>query len=379
MGEPLTRPAPGTALRVGLVGAGTISSQYLHYLHAHGPATGLRLTAVADQVHERATALAGRHPEVRALSVPELCADDGVDIVLNLTVPAAHAPVALAAIAGGKHVYGEKPLAADRADAVRILSAAREAGVRVGCAPDTVLGPGVQTARAAVDQGLIGRPLTATAAFTSAGHEAWHPAPQFYYQDGAGPLLDMGPYYLTALIHLLGPVESVTARSRRSSSHRTVATGPQAGTVFPVRVDTHVTALLRHHYGALTTLLMSFDTPASRIPPIEVHGSDGSLSVPDPNHFHGSAEIHATGPHQGWRTLPPLPAATHPGRGLGLAEMADAIRTGRPHRADGDLAFHVLDVMSCVLESAAADRPTVPRSTCKRPAPMTPGAPDPRA
>lgn len=372
MGEPLkprTPVSPVRPLNIGIVGAGKISGAYLSTLER---LTSLRLTAVTDLDPGRAQAVADRAPageDVAVVpSVAALVARDDVDAVLNLTIPAAHADVALAALRAGKHVYGEKPLAANREEADVVLAAAREAGLRVGCAPDTVLGTGTQTARKAVDDGLIGRPVAATAFMTGAGHERWHPDPEFYYRPGGGPLLDMGPYYLSALVHLLGPVVRVTGASSRPRTHRTIGSGPRAGETFPVEVDTHITGVLEHAGGALSTLVMSFDVRAARLPRIEVHGTEGSLSVPDPNNFDGAVEIHRG---DGWETLPV--SAGHPGagRGAGLADLAEALSQGRAHRASAELAAHVLDTMLTLMDAADQGRALPVTSTCERPAPVT--------
>ncbi|WP_441248412.1 Gfo/Idh/MocA family protein [Kitasatospora sp. McL0602] len=358
-----------TPLRIGVVGAGRISGAYLRTL---GGLDGVRVVAVADLDAERARRAAASAPGARVIDLPSLLAADDVDLVLNLTVPAAHAEVAHAAIAAGKHVYGEKPLAATTGEARDVLAAAALAGVRVGCAPDTVLGTGVQTARAVLDSGELGRPLAATAFMVTPGHELWHPDPEFYYRPGGGPLFDMGPYYLTALITLLGPVHRVTGMSAAPVPSRTIATGPRAGTVFDVEVATHVTGVLEHASGVLSTLLMSFDVWAGRLPHIEVHGSAGSLSVPDPNEFDGPVEIHRAD-RPGWHTVPPSAGYRGAGRGYGTADLAQALALGTPHRADGRLAYHVLDVMESLLESADTGRVVTVGSSCERPAPVPAG------
>lgn len=356
--------------RVGVVGTGVISGTYLEHL-AQLP--GVEVVAVADLDVSRAQTVAAAYPGVRALSSDDLMADPDVDIVLNLTIPAAHAPVHQAALQAGKHTYGEKPLAVDRAEAEPLLKLAAANNLRIGCAPDTVLGTGTQTARAAIDRGDIGVPTAATAAFVTPGHELWHPAPEFYYQAGGGPLLDMGPYYVTSLVTLLGPVRRVTGRAGRSQEQRKVHTGPRAGTTFAVDVPTHVTGILEHASGALTTVLMSFDVWAARLPRIEIHGTEGSLSVPDPNHFDGTVEL-ATATQRDWTPLPVAGGYAGAGRGVGVADMARAIRTGEPHRADGALAYHVLDVLESLLEAAAQDQPVDVASTVDRPAAVPLGA-----
>ncbi|WP_049578133.1 Gfo/Idh/MocA family protein [Streptomyces sp. SBT349] len=338
----------GEPLKVGIVGAGKISGAYLDAL---ATADSLRLTTVADLDRARAEDLAERAAGEVAVagSAAELVERDDVDAVLNLTVPAVHTTVTLAALAAGKHVYSEKPLGTTREEADAILAAARAGGLRVGCAPDTVLGTGTQTARKALDDGLIGRPVAATAFMTTAGHERWHPDPEFYYRPGGGPLLDMGPYYLSALVHLLGPVARVTGAASRPRAEREIGSGPRAGERFPVEVDTHVTGVLEHRGGALTTLVMSFDIHAARLPRIEVYGTERSLSVPDPNGFGGSPAL-SDGTE--WNVLPD--AAGHPEgkRGIGLADMAESLAEGRPHLASAELASHVLDTMLTLLDSA---------------------------
>jgi predicted dehydrogenase len=355
----------GGPLRIGMVGAGKISGQYLDTL---ARLDGVRLTAVTDLDAGRAEAAAQSAGATAVGSVAGLVARDDVDAVLNLTVPAVHAEVALAAIAAGKHVYGEKPLAATREEAAAVLLAARRAGVRVGSAPDTVLGTGLQTARKAVDDGLIGTPVAATAFMTTPGHEAWHPDPEFYYRPGGGPLLDMGPYYLSALVHLLGPVARVSGAVATPRAEREIGSGPRAGQRFPVEVDTHVTGVLQHADGALSTLVMSFDVHAARLPRIEVHGAAGSLSAPDPNGFAGTVEwFPAGGP---WQELPVSAGYPGAGRGTGLADLADALAAGRPHLASAELAEHVLDVMLTLLDAAHRGVALDVATRCERPAPV---------
>ncbi|PSL00934.1 putative dehydrogenase [Murinocardiopsis flavida] len=353
----------GAPLNVGVAGAGKISGAYLETL---GLLPGVRVSAVADIDPARARAALALAPGAAAVAgAGELVAREDVDAVLNLTVPALHAEVALAAVTAGKHVYGEKPLATTRGDAESVLAAARGAGVRVGCAPDTVLGAGTQTARRAVESGVLGEPVSATAFMVGSGPEVWHPDPEFYYLAGGGPLLDMGPYYLTALVHLLGPVARVTGAGSRVRTERTIGSGRKEGVRFPVEVDSHVTGLIEHESGALTTLVMSFDVHAARVPRIEVHGTEGSLSVPDPNYFDGAVELHPAGGE--WRTLAPSAGYRGAARGYGVADMARAIATGRPHRASAEVAMHVLDVMLTLVE-ASEQRVWLPvATTCERP------------
>ncbi|HEU4346682.1 MAG TPA: Gfo/Idh/MocA family oxidoreductase [Actinoplanes sp.] len=350
-------------MRVGVVGAGRISGQYSDTI-ARLPQ--LPVTAVADLDAGRAERLAARHAGARVMTLPELYAADDVDVVLNLTTPAAHARVALAAIAAGKHVYGEKPLAARSADGQAIADAAAAAGVRAACAPDTVLGTGVQTARAVLDAGAIGVPHAATAFMTTPGHERWHPDPEFYYGPGGGPLLDMGPYYLTALVHLLGPVRRVTGMSARPRDERVIGEGPRAGTTFPVTVDSHEAGILEHAGGALTTVIMSFDTWATHLPYLEIYGSAGSLSVPDPNYFAGDVRLWTRDSGE-WTVLEPSAGYAGAGRGVGLLDLHEAHAGRRPHRASADVALHVLDIMESLQTSARTGNAVAMRTTCERP------------
>jgi len=331
------------------------------------------VTAIADLDRDRATLAAKEAPGARALTPDELYTAQDVDLVLNLTIPAAHAEVAYTAIRAGKHVYGEKPLAATAAEAHALLEAADAAGVRIGCAPDTVLGTGVQTARAVLDAGEIGAPVAATAFMVTPGHERWHPEPEFYYRPGGGPLLDMGPYYLTALITLLGPVHRVVGMSATPRGTRTIGSGPRAGTEFAVEVATHVTGVLEHENGALSTLLMSFDVWAGVLPRIEVYGTGGSLSVPDPNGFDGEVRLFRAGAKE-WEPVPECGGYPGASRGYGVADLARALADGGPHRADGRLAYHVLDVMESLLAAARSGESVRVTSTCERPAAVPAGA-----
>jgi predicted dehydrogenase len=352
----------GQPLNVGIIGLGFISTQYLTSIES---LPSVNLVAVADLDQAAAQAAADRYG-VRAGSVDELLAAPDVELVVNLTTPAAHAEIALKAVAAGKSVYGEKPLAATTGEAREVLQAASAAGVVIGCAPDTVLGTGIQTARKAIDDGLIGTPIAATATMVVPGHERWHPNPDFYYLPGGGPLLDMGPYYVTALITLLGPVSSVVGVASRSRSTRTIGNGPRTGQTVPVSVDTHVTGVLTHTSGVLSTIVMSFDAVGTQSAALEVHGETGSLAVPDPNKFAGDVKLRALG-DDGWTTLPVSAGYLDSGRGIGIADLAT---TPSSPRASGELAYHVLDIMESVLASAAQGRSVVLQSTAARPKPV---------
>jgi predicted dehydrogenase len=352
----------GEPLNVGIIGLGVISAQYLASIDR---LPSVHLVAVADLNPAAALAATTGRPGVRACSVDELLAAPDVDVVLNLTIPVAHHEIAMRAIAAGKSVYGEKPLASTGAQAREILADAAKAGVIVGCAPDTVLGTGVQTARKALDDGLIGAPISATATMAVPGHERWHPNPDFYYTPGGGPLFDMGPYYLSALVTLLGPVASVIGAASRSRSSRVIGSGPRAGESIPVTVDTHITAILTHHSGALSTVLMSFDAVATESADLEIHGETGSLIVPDPNHFAGDVKLQTLA-DDAWRVLPVSAGYVDAGRGVGLADLGTNPEGGP--RAGAELAYHVLDIMESVLAAAGSGRSVTLDSTVARPA-----------
>lgn len=349
----------GDALRVGIVGIGNISRQYLETLPR---LPGVSLVAAADLDPARTV------PDVRMLRPAELYSADDVDLVLNLTIPRAHAEVALSAIGAGKHVYNEKPLALSTSEGREVLTAAEAAGVRVGCAPDTVLGTGTQTARRCLDDGAIGTPVAATAFMVTPGHERWHPDPEFYYRPGGGPLFDMGPYYLTALVTLLGPVRRVTGLASTPRATRVIGSGPRTGTEFPVAVATHVAGVLEHENGAVTTLMMSFDVWAANLPRIEVYGTGGALSVPDPNDFAGTVRLFRAG--EDWAVVPPSAGHENAGRGTGVADLAAALAANTEHRANGTLAYHVLDTMESLLKATETGTTQDVQSTCPRPTPV---------
>lgn len=355
-------------VKVGVIGCGTISDRYLTWCPKF---TILEVTACADIVAERAQQKAAQYG-IRAQTIDELLANPEIEIVLNLTVPDVHADVSLAAIRAGKSVYSEKPLALKRANGQEILAAAREQGVLLGCAPDTFLGGGLQTCRKLIDDGWIGTPVAAVAFMAGHGPESWHPAPDFFYQVGGGPMFDMGPYYLTALIHLLGPVRRVTGSTRISFPQR-IATSDRLppeeyGRTIDVEVPTHVAGVLDFEAGPVGTLVTSFDVWAHHLPRIEIYGSEGSLSAPDPNTFRGPVKLRRAGADE-WSDIP-LSHSSDVERGIGVADMAYALRTGRPHRASGELAYHVLDVMHAVHESSEGGQHVTITSTVERPAPL---------
>ena len=352
---------------IGVIGCGNISAAYLT---AARKFPILNLVALADANPQAAEARAIEFG-VPARSVDALLADPAVEIVLNLTVPKAHVDVGLKAIAAGKHVHSEKPLGVTVREARRLIAAAAAKGLRLGSAPDTFLGGAHQTARRAVDDGLIGRPIGGAAFFMCPGHERWHPNPGFYYLAGGGPMLDMGPYYVTDLVNLLGPVASVSGVAMRTRSERVISSQPLAGTRIPVEVATHVTGALTFASGAAVSMTMSFDVARHRHGPIELYGETGSLIVPDPNHFGGKVEFATAS--EDWREIPTQGAyADGNYRIVGLADMAQAIRTDRPHRASGELAFHVLEVMEAFQTSSKAGKAVAISTRPQRPAPLPP-------
>jgi predicted dehydrogenase len=291
--------------------------------------------------------------------------------VVNLTVPKAHVEVALQAVAAGKHVWNEKPFALDRDSGRELLDAARAAGLRVATAPDTFLGPGIQTALRLVRDGAIGTPIGGLTLLQGPGPESWHPDPDFLFQPGAGPLFDIGPYYLTALVQLLGPFSGVVATATRAREERTIGSGPRKGQRFPVTVATHVGALYEFAGGATAQSVFSFDSPLVRRH-LEVTGTEATIVLPDPNTFGGSVELHR--PDGEIRTLPP--ARSRIARGTGVLELARAIRAGEPERASGELAFHVLDTMIATVDSATRGA-AVEITSAVEPAPVLPEDWDP--
>jgi len=360
----------GDKVKIGLIGCGNISSAYVKGCRAFEI---LEVVATADLIPDLAVAKAAEHGIPHAYHVEELLADPAVDIVVNLTVPEAHAAVTLQAIEAGKHVYSEKPLAIKRDDGLKILAAAGEKGLRIGCAPDTFLGGGLQTCRKLIDDGHIGRPVGATAFMMSHGPESWHPNPHFFYQDGAGPLFDMGPYYLTALIHLLGPIERITGSTRISFAERIATSESLYGQRIQVNVPTYVTALLNFAAGPIGTLITTFDVWSSDLPRIEIYGSKGSLSAPDPNIFSGPVRLRQAG-DEAWRDVP-LTHSDSVRRGIGVADMAHGLAGSRPHRAGGDMAHHVLDAMVAIEQSSQTGRHIDLKSSCRQPSPLPLGLP----
>ncbi|HSK41719.1 MAG TPA: Gfo/Idh/MocA family oxidoreductase [Arenibaculum sp.] len=361
-------------MTLGLIGCGNISDAYLE-----GAARSrlVRVKACADARDEAARAKAGRYG-IEAMTVDRLLADPEIELVLNLTVPVAHAAVSLRILEAGKHVYCEKPLASTLADGCSVIEAAAAHGLRVGSAPDTFLGAAHQACRRTIDEGVIGRPVAGAAAVLSHGMEHWHPNPDFFFKRGGGPILDVGPYYVTQLVNLLGPVARVAAVASRGSATRTIASEPLNGQVIEVEVPTTVNGVLEFASGANVALTASWDVWKHGRAPFEIYGTEGSLLVPDPNFFGGTPM--ASTRDGDWR---PLAIAGHPfgvpnrtlGSGqtvadyriIGVLDMAAAIRRDRPHRANGDLALHALEVMEAFERSSIQGRHVAIESRCERP------------
>jgi predicted dehydrogenase len=359
-------------VNVGIIGCGDIARKA--YVPGVRKFEILNLKACADINAEAAQQLGDDLEIPRICSVDELLADDEIELVLNLTTPQAHAPVNLNILDAGKHVYVEKPFALSREEATVVLKKAAEKKLCTSGAPDTFLGAGIQTSRKVLDDGWIGEPVAATAFFACPGHERWHPNPEFYYQHGGGPVLDMGPYYLTALVNLLGPIARVNAMAKKTYMERTITSQPKYGKEIPVEVNTHASANLQFVNGAIATVLMSFDMERHNLPRIEIYGTEGTLVVPDPNTFGGAVSVFR--PNQlepVWYEVPLIHPYFENSRGIGAADMAYAIRGFRPHRATGELATHVLDAMLAIDEAATQQCTIELTTTVVRPASLPAG------
>ena len=340
---------------VGIIGAGNISDQYLTNLTAF---PDVEVLAIGDLIEDRARDQAAKYGVPAAGGVDLVLGHPDIEIVVNLTIPAVHVEVSEAIIAAGKHVWTEKPIGVDRASSLGLLEKADAAGLRVGVAPDTVLGPGVQTAKRAIARGDIGRPLFAQTTFQWQGPEIFHPNPAFLYAVGGGPLLVLGPYYVSALIHVFGPVAAVAAVGQRATDSRVVQVGPLAGQEFPVEIPSTVSVLTQFEQGGQAQSLYSTDSPLLRQGVVEITGTEGTLVIPDPNTFGGRIVI--TRP-LAEMVVPPAPVVQEiveveqegvlAGRGLGLLDMVRSIRAGRSHVATGRFGYHVLDTLLSIEES----------------------------
>lgn len=373
--------------KVGVIGCGSISSTYFENMVNHF--SNLEVLACADMFLDKAVAAKEKYGLQKACTVEALLADPEIDIVVNLTVPAAHYEVNTRILKAGKHVYCEKPMALRLEEATHLVELAGREGLRIGNAPDTFMGPGIQRCREMADSGAIGEVFGFTANLVSPGHELWHPGPDFYYQEGAGPMLDMGPYYLTALVSILGPIESICCYATKAVPKRQVQDHEVA-----VEVNTHYTGILKFRSGAIGNLNMSFDVWDSDLPGIEIYGTQGKMTVPDPNKFNGEVSVIKAARVAGLINsktdiLDKLGALYGPEkkelveavclpydagdnmRGLGVAEMAAAIEAGRPHRATGELARHVLEALIAFDASSRTGAPYHMTTTCARPAPIS--------
>lgn len=354
-------------VKVGIVGCGTISRIYMTNLKK---SKMTEVVACADLDLEKAQERSLEFEIPKACTVEELLADQSIEIVVNLTIPAAHAEVCLKALEAGKHVYVEKPLAVTLEEGQKILNAARARGLLVGGAPETSLGGGIQTCRKLIDEGMIGKPVAASAFMMNRGHEHWHPQPDFYYEIGGGPMFDMGPYYITALIHLLGPIRRVSGSAKISYTERTITSQGNHGRKVKVETPTHITGTMDFHNGATATITTSFDIMGGTdLPPIELYGSSGTLRVPDPNTFGGPVQLRTIAAPV-WKNVELTHGLTDNNRGIGVEDMAMAIREKRPHRTNGEVAYHCLETMYAFLQSSETNRHIMLKSTCDRPEPM---------
>lgn len=352
--------------KIGIIGCGNISGIYFSNLSKYKPT---EVVACADLDMAKASEAAEKYG-VKACTTEELLADPEVAIIVNLTVPKAHHFVAMAALEAGKSVYNEKPLAIDLEDAQEMLLMAKSKGLMVGCAPDTFLGAAHQTCRKLIDDGKIGEPIGANCFMLCHGHESWHPSPEFYYERGGGPMFDMGPYYLTALVNMIGAVQSVTATTRATFPTRTITSEPKKGKVVEVETPTHIVAALEFANGAVAQITTSFDVWHSRLPNIEIYGTEGSMLVPDPNGFGGQIWVRRHD-EKDWREVAHTHGFAQNSRGIGVMDMAYARREQRENRASGGLAAHVLEVMHACLESGEAGRRVSIKSRIERPAALS--------
>lgn len=352
-------------INVGIIGCGNISSIYMENIPKFNH---LNLLACSDLDIDRAQAQADKYQIKHAYTVDELLEDPAIDLIINLTIPQAHAAVCIAALESGKHVYVEKPLSVTRKEGRKILALAHKEKLLVGSAPDTFLGGGIQTAIHLIENGEIGVPIGASAFMIGRGHEHWHPDPAFYYEEGGGPMFDMGPYYLTSLIALLGPIHRLSGSTRISYPERTILSQPRSGEKVTVKTPTHISGTIDFASGAIGTITTSFDAfGGSTLPPIEIYGSEGTILVPDPNTFGGPVQLRKKDEME-FIDVPLTHHFTENNRGIGVADMADAIINKSEHRANGELAFHVLEAMHGFHDSSQHGTFYTMQSSCKKPA-----------
>ena len=355
-------------VKVAMIGVGCISGIYLKNLTTRFQ--NVELIGVCDLVRERAeNAQRDYHIPKIYETMHDAFRDPEVEVVLNLTRPCEHFEVSKAALLAGKHVYSEKPLGASLEEGKELVRIAGEKGLMLGGAPDTFLGAGIQTARRLIDAGFIGNVVGTAAFMICRGHETWHPDPDFYYQYGGGPMMDMGPYYLTAMINLAGGIESVMSASKITFPRRVITSQPLNGTPIDVHVNTYVAGTVKYTSGAIGTLFTTFDACYPDQARFEVYGSEGTLFVPDPNTFGGPVKLYRPEDKE-VREIPLMYGYAENSRGLGLSDFADALRTGRPARADYHQTFHVLDAITAFDRSAATAQ-WIPLSTpCPRRPPL---------
>ena len=355
-------------VNVAVVGCGNISSIYLQNLTTRFH--NVNVYAISDLVPQNTKEKSEKYGISRIMTFEEIIADPNVDVVLNLTTPPIHYRLCKAALEAGKNVYVEKPLSLRFEEGKELVELAARKGLLLGCAPDTFLGAGIQTCRRILDEGLIGEVIGATAFMVCHGHESWHPGPEFYYQKGGGPMFDMGPYYLTALVNLVGSVDSVSGMTSISMPTRTITSQPKYGQIIEVEVPTHVNGLLRFHNGAVGSILTSFDVWGSTLPRIEIYGTRGSMLVPDPNGFGGEVKVKQYFDRD-FVSYPLVTPDSENSRGIGLSDMANALLSGRKdHRANGNMALHVLEIMEKIHTSSDTHQELKLETTCDRPAPL---------
>ncbi|HHW24955.1 MAG TPA: Gfo/Idh/MocA family oxidoreductase [Bacillota bacterium] len=356
------------ATKIGIIGIGNISGIYLENITKVFNQE-LEIVGVCDLIRERAENAAKKY-NIRKIyeTMYDCFADPEVEVVLNLTRPYEHYGVSKPALEAGKHVYSEKPLGASWEEGVELVKIAEEKGLWIGGAPDTFMGAGIQTCRKAIDEGLIGDIVGVVANMTCHGHESWHPDPEFYYKYGGGPMLDMGPYYITALVNLVGGIKKVTGMTRISFPQRTITSQPFYGKVIDVEVPTTYFGVMEFDNGAIGSIFTTFDVWKAHLPIIEVYGSKGTLSVPDPNYFGGPVVLHLPGEPP--KELPLAFGYSENSRGLGLAEFCAAIRKNRRPRASYHQTLHVLEVMTSFQRSYESGKTIELTTKFEREAPM---------
>ncbi|MBD3182066.1 gfo/Idh/MocA family oxidoreductase [Candidatus Poribacteria bacterium] len=349
-------------MKIGIIGCGSISGAYF------GGATNtdvLEIKSCADIRMEAAKSAAERYG-CQAVTVDEMLADPEIELVVNLTIPRAHVEVGMNVLEAGKHVYSEKPLGVSTEEAKKMVDLAKEKELRIGSAPDTFMGAGGQTSRKAVSEGAVGKPIAGTAFMCGHGHESWHPNPAFYYDIGGGPMLDMGPYYVTALVNILGPAKRVAGVTTKAFEERIATSEAVKGLQIPVKVSTHLAGTIEFVNGAVITMIMSFDMWRHGLPCIEIYGTEGSIKVPDPNGFGGAVRVAEE--RGDWQDVPL--AFPNNARMIGVIDMTQAIRSNRPHRASGELAYHVLEIMTAFDKSSESGEHVYMETLIEQPAPM---------